>query len=368
MPPPNPLQTGVQLAPQPLAASLKQSVKDRLGPIPSSGPETTQDPSMTSQSAAKVSVKDRLGFNTKPAVPGGKVYSTSTGLMKTVYNPAALKAAQKIPPFPNQAYAEEALKKKQEALKLQQDVRKKKQEILRSTSRHKSCSSSITRLQAEIKAVAPGNAAVVRVTKSKAQAQKELLDTELDLYKKMQAGEDIAQLRVKYTQLQLEAAKRGILASGRGRGGHARGRGSHRGRGRGMRGRGRGAPPHAVVDHRPRALAISGFTDADRVDLLPHFAQFGEIEDCLIDDSAHSAVITFSTRVEAELAAVHGLKLNNQDLKLAWHKPPVSLNPADTDEPEAEEEEFPEQSLVDDALLQDDDEEDDDNEPRSWRR
>ncbi len=36
------------------------------------------------------------------------------------------------------------------------------------------------------------------------QAQKELLDTELDLYKKLQAGEDIAELKIKYTQLQLE--------------------------------------------------------------------------------------------------------------------------------------------------------------------
>lgn len=36
------------------------------------------------------------------------------------------------------------------------------------------------------------------------QAQKELLDTELDLYKKVQAGEDTAELKIKYTQLQLE--------------------------------------------------------------------------------------------------------------------------------------------------------------------
>lgn len=78
------------------------------------------------------------------------MFSTSIGLTKTVYNPAALKAAQKT--------SEEALKKKQvrrserfcnwdkgfvfffpiniififsqEALRLQQDVRKKKQEIL----------------------------------------------------------------------------------------------------------------------------------------------------------------------------------------------------------------------------------------------
>ena len=31
-------------------------------------------------------------------------------------------------------------------------------------------------------------------------------------------------------------------------------------------------PGHAVVDHRPRALEISAFTESDREDLLPHFA------------------------------------------------------------------------------------------------
>lgn len=47
-----------------------------------------------------------------------------------------------------------------------------------------------------------------------------------------------------------------------------------RGRGRGVRGRGRGrgVPVYAVVDHRPRALEISAFTENDREDLLPHFA------------------------------------------------------------------------------------------------
>lgn len=69
-----------------------------------------------------------------------------------------------------------------------------------------------------------------------------------------------------------QAAKRGLLVPGRGRGGLVRGRGSLRARGRGSRGRGRGVPRHAVVDHRPRALEISGFSEADGVDLLPHFA------------------------------------------------------------------------------------------------
>lgn len=75
-----------------------------------------------------------------------------------------------------------------------------------------------------------------------------------------------------FTVFFLQAAKRGLLSPGRGRGVHAAGHSAVRARGRGSRGRGRGVPMHAVVDHRPRALEISGFNDEDRVNLLPHFA------------------------------------------------------------------------------------------------
>uniref|UniRef100_A0A3Q3XDI6 Uncharacterized protein n=1 Tax=Mola mola TaxID=94237 RepID=A0A3Q3XDI6_MOLML len=347
---------------QPQVQPVMQSVKDRLGPLLTANSEPSQDSSVASQ-----------------------VFSTSMGLTKTVYNPAAMKAAQKS--------SEEALKKKQEALRLQQDVRKKKQEILEKhietqklliskLEKNKAMKAedkakimetlgtltkSITKLQEEIKGISSTNNPL-RIPKSKTQAQKELLDAELDLYKKTQAGEDTAMLKMKYTQLQIEAAKRGLLAPGRGRGVHARGRGALRARGRGSRGRGRGAPPHAVVDHRPRALDISGFTEKERVDLLPHFAQFGEIEDCQIDENHLSAVITYKSRAEAEQAALHGVRFNNVTLRLAWHKAAMTLNPADVDEAEPEEDEYQEESLSDDALLQDDDEEEDDNESRSWRR
>ncbi|XP_016123641.1 RNA-binding protein 26 [Sinocyclocheilus grahami] len=378
----------IQTAQEPVVTTPKQSVKDRLGPLPSAHPEPSHDPGGAPQNTTKASVKERLGLS-KPAGFGGKVFSTSTGLTKTVYNPAALKAGQKGALFGSAAVsAEDALKRKREAMRLQHDVRKKKQEILEKhiqtqklliskLEKNRSMkaedkalimqtlttfTNSITKLQEEMKGLSSTNA-LKTTLKSKAQAQKELLDTELDLYKKMQAGEDTAELKIKYTQLQLEAAKRGLLTPGRGRGAHGRGRGGLR-----SRGRGRGVPTHAVVDHRPRALEIGGFTEADRVDLLPHFAQYGEIEDCQMEDSSLSAIITYKTRAEAERAAIHGVRLNNQELRLAWHKPTASLNTTDPDEVEPEDEEFPEDSFVDDSLLQDDDEEEDDNESRSWRR
>uniref|UniRef100_A0A7M4G329 RNA-binding protein 26 n=1 Tax=Crocodylus porosus TaxID=8502 RepID=A0A7M4G329_CROPO len=365
------------LVQQPSLPVVKQSVKERLGPVPASNIEPAE-----AQSANTENVQ---------------VLSTSTGLTKTVYNPAALKAAQKSLPVVSTSMLDsnEAQKKKQEALRLQQDVRKKKQEILEKhietqkmliskLEKNKAMKSedkaeimktletltnSITKLKDELKGVSSGGPPL-KSMKTKAQMQKELLDTELDLYKKMQAGEEVTELRRKYTELQLEAAKRGILSSSRGRGIHARGRGTSRSRGRGIRGRGRGrgVPVHAVVDHRPRALEISAFTESDREDLLPHFAQYGEIEDCQIDDSSLHAVITFKTRAEAEAAAIHGSRFKGQELKLAWNKPVTNMSAVEAEEAEPEEEEFQEESLVDDSLLQDDDEEEEDNESRSWRR
>ncbi|TRY98315.1 hypothetical protein DNTS_027904 [Danionella cerebrum] len=349
-------QHSAETTPQP-------SVKDRLGPMPTAHPEPAS--SSTSPNPSKITVREPLGLSELEG-HGAKVPSTSSGLTKTVYNPAALKSIQKGAQFGTNVIADDVQKRKQLLVsKLEKSKSKKEKTLIMQAIT--SLTITITKLQEEIKGLPPPNAFRTTI-KSKAQAQKELLDTELDLYKKTQSGEDIADLKIKCTQLQLEAAKMGLLTPCRGRGAHIRGRGALRSRGRGIRGRGRGLPTHAVVDHRPRALEISGFTENDVVDLLPHFAQYGEIEDCQMEDSSLSAIITFKTRAEAEQAAVHGVRLNKQELHLAWHKPTTSLNTTDPDEGEPEDEEFAEDSLVDDSLLQDDEEEEEDNESRSWRR
>ncbi|KAF4790697.1 RNA-binding protein 26 [Turdus rufiventris] len=320
------------LVQQPTLPVVKQSVKERLGPVPASNIEPAEAQGANTevaQNVTKLSVKDRLGFMSKPVTPTTeKVLSTSTGLTKTVYNPAALKAAQKSLPVVSTSVLDsnEAQKKKQEALRLQQDVRKKKQEILEKhietqkmliskLEKNKAMKSedkaeimktleiltnSITKLKDELKGVSPAGGTPLKSMKTKTQMQKELLDTELDLYKKMQAGEEVTELRRKYTELQLE--------------------------------------------------------------------QYGEIEDCQIDDSSLHAVITFKTRAEAEAAAIHGSRFKGQELKLAWNKPVASMSAVETEEAEPDEEEFQEESLVDDSLLQDDDEEEEENESRSWRR
>ncbi|VTJ89635.1 Hypothetical predicted protein [Marmota monax] len=63
------------LVQQPILPVVKQSVKERLGPVPS----TTVEPAEAQSASSDLP----------------QVLSTSTGLTKTVYNPAALKAAQK---------------------------------------------------------------------------------------------------------------------------------------------------------------------------------------------------------------------------------------------------------------------------------
>lgn len=99
------LQTASQKVIQPLVQQpslpvVKQSVKERLGPVPSSNIEPAEAQSASTD------------------IP--QVLSTSTGLTKTVYNPAALKAAQKSLPAVSISTLDnsEAQKKKQEALKL----------------------------------------------------------------------------------------------------------------------------------------------------------------------------------------------------------------------------------------------------------
>ncbi|MEE6470915.1 hypothetical protein FKM82_009115, partial [Ascaphus truei] len=113
---------------------MKQSVKERLGPVPSSNIEQAEAQNANaemSQNVIKVPIKERLGYMLKQtSTATEKVLSTSTGLTKTVYNPAALKALQKSVSYSVSLNNIEAQKKKREALKLQQDVRKKKHEIL----------------------------------------------------------------------------------------------------------------------------------------------------------------------------------------------------------------------------------------------
>ncbi|XP_027886811.1 RNA-binding protein 27 isoform X3 [Xiphophorus couchianus] len=306
---------------------------------------------------------------------------------------------------------QEAIKKKQEAMKLQQDMRKKKQEMLKTQiecqkalinrleknramkpeeranimKTLKELTEKITQLQNEMNPTSQVSSGKTNHSqpKTKTDAQKELLDAELDFHKKISSGEDTTDLKRKLVELRVEAKRLGLIIPPTGRG---RGRGKmapdpgamHAGRGRSrsreMMARG-GVVNRMVVDHRPRTLAILGITQDEKEELMPHFVKFGEIEELRYQD-ANTVIMTFKTRNEAENAANQGAKFKGRVLQISWYKPKSS---SVTSEPEAEEtkdEEKKEASSYlpgneegrEDEEEEEDDDEDDENESRSWRR
>ncbi|KFQ57149.1 RNA-binding protein 27, partial [Pelecanus crispus] len=315
-----------------------------------------------------------------------KTFPTSTSHSKMVYSSSNLKTSMKPGAGSKPHDMQEALKKKQEAMKLQQDMRKKRQEML---EKQIECQKMLISKLEKNKAMKPEERAEIMKTlkelagkisqlkdelktssttstpsklKSKTEAQKELLDAELDFHKRLSSGEDTTELRKKLNQLQVEAARLGILPVGRGKTVPAQGRG--RGRGRG--GRGRGMLNHMVVDHRPKALTVGGFIEEEKDELLQHFSKFGDIEDLQEEDSPLSVVLTFKSRSEAENAANQGSRFKDRRLQISWYKPKVPSVSTEIEEEESKEEETETSDLF---LHEDDDDDDEDeDESRSWRR
>ncbi|XP_060911156.1 RNA-binding protein 27 isoform X1 [Labrus mixtus] len=338
------------------------------------------------------------------------VAPTLTNAQKGPYSSTAHKSSSKSLGKTGKALeAQEVLKKKQEALKLQQDMRKQKQEMLKTQiecqkvlinrleknrgmkpeeranimKTLKELTEKITQLQNEMNPASqvPSAKSNHNQPKTKIDAQKELLDAELDFHKKMISGEDTTDLKRKLGQLQVEATRLGLIRApggrGRGRGKMALEPGSmHVGRGRGrsrdMMARS-GSVNRMVVDHRPRALAILGVTQEEKEELMPHFVKFGDIED-IRDQDANTVIMTFKTRSEAENAANQGAKFKGRVLQISWYKPKT---PSVTTEPEEEESKDEDNTKEASSYLpgeeeeeeeEEDDDEDDEYESRSWRR
>nr|XP_055036093.1 RNA-binding protein 27 isoform X2 [Misgurnus anguillicaudatus] len=340
---------------------------------------------------------------TGSAEPSSPSQEPSIGLMppsnlqKGPFSRTVLKPASKsLGKTAKALEAQEVLKKKQEALKLQQDMRKKKQEMLEKQiecqkvlinrleknrgmkpeeranimKTLKELTDKISQVKNEISPASHVTANTTR-EKTKTDAQKELLDAELDFHKKLTSGEDTTDLKRRLGQLQVEATRLGLIPAGRGKPPAALTRGRGRGRGRSLRGRGGGN--HMVVDHRPRALTIFGLTQEEKEELMPHFVKFGEIEE-LRDHDATSVVMTFKTRSEAENAANQGATFKGRILQISWYKPKT---PSVSTEPEEEEsKEDVNSSGLHEPLSpfllpeeeEEEDDEDDDYESRSWRR
>ncbi|XP_066501354.1 RNA-binding protein 27 isoform X3 [Hoplias malabaricus] len=314
-----------------------------------------------------------------PSAESSTPVPPAASIQKGSYSRTVLKPPLKAQGKPVKAFeAQEVLKKKQEALKLQQDMRKKKQEMLEKQiecqkvliarleknrgmkteeranimKTLKELTDKISQLKNEI---SPASQSAVNVTQAK---------TKPDLT----AGEDTTDLKRRLGQLQVEAKRLGLLPPGRAKPTLAQNRGRGRGRGRSVRGRGMGN--HMVVDHRPRALAILGVTQEEKEELMPHFVKFGEIEE-LRDQDANSVVMTFKTRSEAENAANQGAKFKGRILQISWYKPKTSSISTEPEEEESKEEVSAEPVspyLLPEEEEDDDDDEDDEYESRSWRR
>lgn len=306
----------------------------------------------------------------------------STSLSKSIYTSTTSKPANKSTVRSKPLDVQDALKKKQEALKLQQDMRKNKQEMLEKQIEYqkmliskleknktmkaeerteimktlKVLDEKISQVKDELKTLAAPSK-----VKSKTEAQKELLDAEMDFHKRLSSGEDATELRKKLSQLQVEAARLGILPAGRGKSVPTQ----IRGRGRGRGGRGRGSLNHMVVDHRPKTISVSGFYEKEKDELLQHFAKFGEVDDLKEEEFPPSVILTFRTRQEAENAANQGSKFKGRKLTVCWHKPKTPSISTEAEEEESKEEEA---ETSDPFLHEDDDEDEDENESRSWRR
>ncbi|KAG9469940.1 hypothetical protein GDO78_019290 [Eleutherodactylus coqui] len=241
----------------------KLPAKHRLGAVTSQSDSTYVAPNQTNS-----------GEEPGPLPPASKM----------VYSATASKVANKNPPGSKPADIQDNLKKKQEALKLQQDMRKKKQEMLEKQIEYqkmliskleknksmkteerteimktlKELHEKISQVKDELKILSTPSK-----VRSKIEAQKELLDAEMDFHKRLSSGEDTTELRKKLNQLQVEAARLGILPAGRGKTILVQGRG--RGRGRGGRGRGGAANQGSkfkgrkliVCWHKPKMPSLS---------------------------------------------------------------------------------------------------------------
>ncbi|XP_077293193.1 zinc finger protein swm isoform X2 [Arctopsyche grandis] len=157
-----------------------------------------------------------------------------------------------------------------------------------------------------------------KVPRSKEEAQKEILDAELDLITKQQEGQDVSELQKRVAELRRQqyALKTSTPARR-----IPMNRISTRGRFPKTTTSGKaGLFVNQSVDHRPRSFLVSGY-EADELDLLmQHFTQYGEIVDSHTDPTTPSLWLQFKSRKVAEQAATKGRQFNDRTLTVTWQQ------------------------------------------------
>ncbi|XP_053622017.1 RNA-binding protein 26 isoform X2 [Plodia interpunctella] len=220
--------------------------------------------------------------------------------------------------------------------------------------------------------------------KTRAEAEKEILDAELDLFTKQQEGQDVTELLKRVAELRRLMAVNfpSIPASRKPYSSYRIVKRKLRGGRFTSRSYTRAPAPtqflHSMnqsVDRRPRALLVSGFESDDLDALVAHFEQFGTITHKDVNLAVPELTLMFATRANAEHAAQAGKHYNDRTLSITWVLNPKIPVPNSAERPqntngdstahETKEAEQP-RPATEDVLL--DEEEDEDAEDRSWRR
>ncbi|EEC01761.1 RNA recognition rrm/rnp domain, putative [Ixodes scapularis] len=331
-------------------------------------------------------VKERLGT---PLVEKSAVFGAAAGnLSRTVFNPAALKKNNVINTgLPKRTKEEQ----KKEVIKKKVEVQGQRQRLL---EKHLQQNKTLANLDAVIQklrtdfkmatnelissrggrgavaAAAAFKADVPQGAAGRTQAEKELLDAEMDLYNKVHRGDDTTDLRKRVQELRHQVTGCAILGSFV----HSVFRAGPQSATLKLWWSfvDRSMAPDGPFDHRPRKVFVQGMDEGDKENLQAHFAQYGEVEG--VERLNTGLVITFKTRKDAELGVSRGSEFKNRPLQWAWFKE-QSRTPSAGDSASAP-------SLAHDDLVADDestlaleedlllvdDEEEEDSEARSWRR
>ncbi|EGI63234.1 PREDICTED: RNA-binding protein 26 isoform X2 [Acromyrmex echinatior] len=370
----------------------RPSVKERLGAAVTLSTKTEDNEYVPTRRSTEEQVTQAL----VPTSPKAAVIPTREDKV------LAIKKTQEI------LAVKETLKKKQEekrkeAIKLTADLRKRKQELLdkhlielralidkaeKNPEQKESIMPTIKTMQQSVDNLRKDLAANGQIggnksqVKSREQAQKEILDAELDLMTAQQEGQDAGELQKRLNELRAQAAALGLNTNpGVGRGAKVSrvARGTHT---ISFRGRGRGSFAHVSVDHRPTSLLVSGYETEEKAEVLAHFQQFGEIVNQIVDDATPSIVINFKSRKEAEVALVKGRTFQDRLLSITWvsghhlHRGGAGTNSSASIQLSSRSEQTAPIADEDidlegtEALLleENEEEEDEDGESRSWRR
>ncbi|XP_047542538.1 RNA-binding protein 26 isoform X1 [Vanessa atalanta] len=202
------------------------------------------------------------------------------------------------------------------------------------------------------------------------EVQKDILDAELDIITKQQEGQDVSELAKNIAEMRRQMALQFPTFSGRLRT-HSRG-GRFNAAMRYSRG-GAAAKAFSVnqsVDHRPRALLVSGFEPDELEALQAHFAQFGEITGKEVNLSVPELVVQYRARAHAEQALLRARHYNDRTLSITWVTNGKALGAAaaHNGDSAADHKEVQNQKEPSSDPLLRFDEDEEDEEDRSWRR